>query len=245
MGDLVHYARRVPLVPVSRLMNLGPLIDPRQRHPARPSWAVVMMKAYALVAAEHAPLRRAILTFPTTRLYEHPQTICALALERQYQGEDGIFVGLFRAPDRQTLDSLQQALQYYKNEPLHEIGFFRQQMRVSFAPRLLRRFLWWATLDVSGEKRAKRFGTYGLTTYGSLGAEQLHPISPLTTTLTYGPIDEHGGVCVKLIYDHRVLDGAYVARRLNDIEAALHSAILDELQGHPDLAVRQGFSPAA
>jgi hypothetical protein len=230
MGDLVHFARRAPLVPVSRMMDLGPLVKPRLAHPARPSWAVVMMKAYGIVAADHAPLRRALLTFPRTRLYEHPSSTCALAFERHYEGEDGIFVGLFRAPECQTLTSLQEALEFYKNEPLNLVGFFRQQIRVSRAPRPLRRLLWWSTLDISGVKRSKHFGTFGLTTYGSLGAEQLHPISPLTTTLTYGKIEPSGRVCVKLIYDHRVLDGAFVARRLNDVEAVLHGPIVDELR---------------
>jgi hypothetical protein len=53
----------------------------------------------------------------------------------------------------------------------------------------------------------------------------------LTTTLTYGPIDPATGrVTVKIIYDHRVLDGAYVARRLRDIEEVLNGAILAELR---------------
>ena len=46
---------------------------------------------------------------------------------------------------------------------------------------------------------------------------------------TYGPIDASGHVCVKLVYDHRALDGAYVARRLEEIERTLQGAILDEL----------------
>jgi hypothetical protein len=91
-------------------------------------------------------------------------------------------------------------------------------------------------------KRAKRFGTFGLTSYGALGAESLHPISPLTTTLTFGPIDESGDVVVKLIYDHRVLDGAYVARRLRDLEASLQGPILDELRGVPTGSVRGGLA---
>ncbi len=62
----------------------------------------------------------------------------------------------------------------------------------------------------------------------------MHPISPLTTTLTYGPIDPATRqVVVKLIYDHRVLDGAYIARRLRDIEETLNGPILDELNGGP------------
>jgi hypothetical protein len=85
---------------------------------------------------------------------------------------------------------------------------------------------------MSGFKRSKRFGIFGLSSYGALGAEQIHPISPLTTTLTYGPIDPvTGRVIVKLIYDHRVLDGAYVARRLRDVEDVLNGPILDELRG--------------
>ena len=48
--------------------------------------------------------------------------------------------------------------------------------------------------------------------------------------MTYGPISPAGEVIVKLIYDHRVLDGAYIARRLRDIEDTLHGPILDELR---------------
>lgn len=229
--DLVHFASQVPSVPVSRAMDVAPLFDWREMHPGRPSWAVIFMKACAMVAASHAPLRRALLNFPWSRLYEHPQSTCAMALERRFNGEEGIFVGLFRAPESQPLSQLQEALDYYKLAPLERVGFFRQALRVSSAPTPIRRLLWWSTLNISGYKRAKRFGTFGLSSYGSLGAESLHPISPLTTTLTYGPIGASGLVNVKITYDHRVLDGAYVARRLRDIEDVLHGPILDELRG--------------
>src|SRR5262249_60928278 len=90
------------------------------------------------------------------------------------------------------------------------------------------------TLKLSDYKLCKRIGTFGLSSYGNLGAENLHPISPLTTTLTYGPVDpDKGQVVVKLIYDHRVLDGAYIARRLGDIEEALTGPVLEELRGGP------------
>ena len=87
--DLLHFAQRIPSVPVNRVMDVSPLFGPRVAHPMRPSWAVLFMKAYALVAAEHAPLRRALLNFPWPRLYEHPFTTCALAMEREYEGEEG------------------------------------------------------------------------------------------------------------------------------------------------------------
>ena len=230
IGDLVHFAHQIPSAPVSRTFDLCALEEPRTRHPARPSWSCLFMKAYALVGAEHAPLRRSFLEFPWPRLYEHPWMNCALAIERNYQGEEGVFVGIFRAPEKQTLMQLQQAVAWYKNETLEKVGFYRMALRFSRAPKPLRRLLWWSTLNMSGYKRCKRFGTFGLSSYGALGAEQLHPISPLTTTLTYGPINpETGQVIVKLIYDHRVLDGAYIARRLRDIEDVMNGPILAEL----------------
>ena len=228
--DLVHFARQIPSTPVSRPMDVSALTVPRDTHPARPSWAVLFMKAYALVGADHPPLRRALLEFPWPRLYEHPWMNCALAIERSFKEEEGVFVGLFRAPERQTLGQLQEALAIYKSQPVEDVGVYRRAMCVSRGPALVRRLLWWSTLHISGYKRAKRFGTFGLTSYGALGAESLHPISPLTTTMTYGPISPAGEVIVKLIYDHRVLDGAYIARRLRDIEDTLHGPILDELR---------------
>jgi hypothetical protein len=234
IGDLVHFAHRIPSAPVSRTMDLGALAGPRKRHGARPSWACIYMKACALVGAANPPLRRSYLEFPWPRLYEHPWMNCALAIERSYRGEDGFFVGLFRAPEQQALAQLQQSVEWYKHEALEKVGFYRMALRFSQAPTPVRRLLWWSTLNVSGYKRCKRFGTFGLSSYGALGAEQVHPISPLTTTLTYGPIDpatQH--VVVKLIYDHRVLDGAYVARRLRDIEETLNGPILEELCGGP------------
>ena len=92
-------------------------------------------------------------------------------------------------PSSRASAQLQEALAWYKNEPLEKVGFYRQALRFSHVPTPVRRFFWWGTLNVSGYKRCKRFGTFGLSSYGNLGAENLHPISPLTTTLTFGPID--------------------------------------------------------
>jgi hypothetical protein len=231
IGDLVHFARRIPSAPVARSIDISALSEARVRHWARPSWSCIFMKAYALVGTEHAPLRRSLLEFPWPRLYEHPWMNCAMAIERMYRGEEGVFVGIFRAPEQQTLSQLQEAVAWYKNETLEKVGFYRMALRFSKAPTPLRRLMWWGALNMSGFKRSKRFGIFGLSSYGALGAEQIHPISPLTTTLTYGPIDPiTGRVIVKLIYDHRVLDGAYVARRLRDVEEVLNGPILDELR---------------
>lgn len=228
--DMMHFAKQVPSVPVGRTMDLGALAEARKRHPLRPSWAVLFLKAFGIVCESQPSLRRALLTVPNLRMYEHPFSIASLAMEREYQGEPVIVVGLFRGPERQSISELQKSLDEYRTWPIEKVGFFRQMLRISAYPTILRRVLWWTTLHVSGPKRAKRLGTFGVSSYGSLGAESYHPISPLSTTLTYGPIDPSGRVTVKLIYDHRILDGAQIARRLADLEAALLGPILNELR---------------
>src|SRR5207253_10347245 len=55
-------------------------------------------------------------------------------------------------------------------------------------------------------------------------------LSPLTTLLNYGPIDPDGLVNVRILYDHRVMDGATVARALDRFEAILNGPVAAEVQ---------------
>ena len=55
-----------------------------------------------------------------------------------------------------------------------------------------------------------------------------------TNYLTFGPISTAGRVDIKVIYDHRVMDGRTVARVLNDIEETLNTQVLEELLDVPD-----------
>ena len=213
-------------------MDLSALAGPRTRHGSRPSWTCIFMKAYALVGAAHPPLRRSYLEFPWPRLYEHPWMNCALAIERTYRGEDGVFVGLFRAPSSRRWPSSRNRWSGTRTRRWRRSASTAWPCGSARRRRRSGGCYGGARSTSPGYKRCKRFGTFGLSSYGALGAEQVHPISPLTTTLTYGPIDpatQH--VVVKLIYDHRVLDGAYVARRLRDIEDTLNGPILEELRG--------------
>src|SRR5205085_3878235 len=116
------------------------------------------------------------------------------------------------------------------DRPVEMIGTFRRALRISRLPRPVRRALWWYALNSSGYKRARNLGTFGVSVYSGLGAEGLHPLSPLTTTLNYGVIAEDGTVDVRVVYDHRVLDGATVARALEDLEGILNH-VLPELLG--------------
>src|SRR5207244_839398 len=136
-ADFLHFAHKIPTVPVQRVMNLARLRAARAGTLPRISWTILFTKAYALLARE-VPV--------------------------------------------------------------------------------LRRWLWWAGLNVSGPRRAKYFGTFAVSVYSALGAESLHPITPLTTTLNYGLIAADGSVPVRIVYDHRLIDGATIARGLGRLE---------------------------
>jgi hypothetical protein len=228
--DLVHFARRVPTVPVERRMHLAAVAAVRREARPRPSWCALFTKAYAQVAAARPELRRAYLSFPTAHLYEHPINVASVAVERRLGDEDAVLFAHVRNPEALGLGELDAELRRHKEDPVERIGAFRRALRLSALPRPVRRLAWWVGLECWGRKRAHFLGTFAVSVYAGLGAASLHPLSPLTTTLNYGVVAEDGTVDVRLVYDHRVLDGATVARALADLELALTGAVLNELR---------------
>ena len=68
--DGLHFARQVPLFPVEQQFDLREVSRLRSGQARRISWAVLFLKAYAIVAREHSPLRQAYLRWPWPRLIE-------------------------------------------------------------------------------------------------------------------------------------------------------------------------------
>ncbi|MBX9579784.1 MAG: 2-oxo acid dehydrogenase subunit E2 [Gemmataceae bacterium] len=235
--DLLHFAAGVPSVPVQRRMDLGPVAIARRAAADRPAWTAIFAKGFALVAAEVPALRRAYCKFPRPHLYECPASVATIMVERDYGGEPAVLGLRVKDPARRTLADLSGRVRWAAAAPVESIRCFRRPLRMAGWPRWVRRPVWWFGLNV-GRWRAKHFGTFGVSVYSSLGAESLHPLSPLTATLNYGPIGDDGAVDVRLTYDHRVLDGATVARALARLERVLNTTVCAEL-------LRQAAPPAA
>ncbi len=72
-----------------------------------------------------------------------------------------------------------------------------------------------------------------MSSLGNMGVEQGHPLCPLTSYFSFGPIDRSGDVTATLVYDHRVLDGRDVARCLVDLEQVMQEEIALELERLP------------
>src|SRR5260370_5197071 len=220
--DMLHFAHTVPSIPVQRRMHLAELVAARAAAEPRPSWCSIFTKAYAFVTDANPALRRAYLSFPRPHLYQHPTNVATIAIERRFHDEDAVFFVHLGHPEKRSLLEIDSKLRRYKELPLEQVSAIRRALRTTQWPWPVRRLLWWFALNVSGAKRAHFFGTSGVTVYAGLGPSSLHPLSLLTTTLNYGVIDPDGAVDVRLVYDHRVLDGETIARALSDPERAVH-----------------------
>lgn len=234
VGDLMHFAAGVPTVPVQRRMHLAAVAAARSLAAGRPSWPAVFVKAYARVAADVPALRRAYVKLPWPHVVEYPASVASVAVEREYRGEPGVFFGKVGDPAGRPLADVSGMIRSFVSEPVERIKPFRKMLALSRLPRPLRRAGMWVGLNAA-RTRPGQFGTFGLSVYSALGAESLHPLSPLTTTLNYGVIGADGAVDVRVVYDHRVLDGATVARALARLEAELTGPILAELRGMASL----------
>lgn len=225
--DGLHFARQAELFAVERPFELGCVAELREQARARVSWPVLFLKAHSLVVRRQVALRRAYVRWPWPYLVELPNISAMLVVNRQFMGEDRLCWARFDEPDRLPLSRLQTELDRYKTGAVEEV--FRRQVRFSRLPTPLRRLLYWWNLNFAGAMRTRRLGTFTLTTLAGQGALNRAHQSFLTSSLTYGPLDQHGRSLVTLLCDHRVLDGVAATAALNELESVLRGEIAAEL----------------
>ncbi len=228
MLDGLHFARHVPLFPTEKICNLAEVARLRNLATPRISWATMFVKAYALAARNHAPLRRAYIRWPWPHLVEESHSTAMVVVNRQYLGEDRICWGKLYRPESHSLVQLQRQMDAYQQEQVEQV--FRRQLILSRFPTPLRRLLYWWNQNLAGRKRAIRLGTFTMSTLAGQGVLNRMHQTFLTSSLTYGPVDEDGQSIVTLLCDHRVVDGIVAARALSDLQAALCGAITEELK---------------
>lgn len=206
----------------------------------------MFIRGYGLVAQQHPELRRAFIRWPVPHLYEHPHSEAGVLIERQWHGEPVVLGAKVRWPESASLEVIDAHLRRFREAPVEAVSPFRQWLRLAGWPAFLRRWALWRTLYWSGGRRARRLGTFVVSSLGSLGVEQFHPVAPLTAYLTFGPIGPSGRATVKIIYDHRVMDGRSVARCLADLEEVLNTQVLEEvLLLGPSAAKQEGLTRVA
>jgi hypothetical protein len=226
--DILRLHQRNPTVAHNRYMRLGELADLRSRSSVRISWSALFIKAFAEVSSRNPTLRQTWRTWPWQHILQHQESVANLAVSRKHDGDDWLLWGLIRSPEQHSLTGIQAMIDAFNNEPVD--GQFSKQLKLSGIPTIARRMIWWWNLNIAGEKRGKRLGTFSLTSISGRGAEIQHPPTVMTAGLTFGPLDQHGRMKVTLVYDHRLMDGTFVAERLIELEQQLTGSVFAELR---------------
>jgi len=231
LTDLSHASLAYPRANLVARIDVSALVAPREALPrgARIPWPVLFAKAFALVARDAAHLRRVYVKLPWPHLYELPQSVCSVIIERDWQDEKALFLGRLKDPAGAALADLAARMRAHKSDPVADIADFRRILMIAGLPLPLRRLVLWLGLNI-GRQVPNFIGTFAISPLGSHGAAIVDTIPVWTSFLNYGPIAADGGVDVYLSVDHRVMDGGHAARAITAMEAVLNGVVLEELQ---------------
>lgn len=225
--DLLYFNKSVPLCAHDRMLNLAEISEARSNLEHRVSWPAIFIKAFALVSIEFPELRQTWYRWPWAHLYQHPESFATMTVQREYDGVPWVFWGRIKTPESLSLWDIQKRIDEFQQLPPEQI--FRRDIQFASLPTLMRRMIWTWNLLVSKSGRARRFGTFILTTLAGRGVEIQSPPSVQTCCLTYGPLNECSLSRVTLAYDHRVMDGGLVADALIRLEVIISQTLLGEL----------------
>lgn len=227
--DYMRLSATIPSIPIERTMDLGAVAAARDACSPRPPWVALFGNAFALTAQEFPELRRIFLKWPWPHLYEYPASVAMFAIDRVYRGEPCVLPCMIKEPAVCRIRDLARIIRHAKEAPLDEIKAFRRVLGMAKLPGPVRRLLWWLGFSI-GHQRGNYFGTFVVSTVSAFGAELIHPIAVTPIFLTYGIIGADHRCPVRLMFDHRVVDGVPVARALVRLEAILNTTILEELR---------------
>ncbi|MFM9974452.1 MAG: hypothetical protein ACKVON_07750 [Beijerinckiaceae bacterium] len=224
VADLCHAALKLPQGVLARRIDIRAAIALRKASPQKLPWTAIFVKAWGEVAQELPELRRTYVALPWPRLYEHETSVASIMVERSIDGEAVLFPARVKSPAERSLAEVAADIEQAATAPITSISRNRMILRVSRLPLPLRRFIWWLAFNLP-RQRQHYVGTFGVSVLGHLGADILHPVSPVTTFVSYGPIAADGTVYVTVGFDHRTMDGAVVARALALLEQKLKTVV--------------------
>jgi hypothetical protein len=230
--DLMHASMRVPFISLSRPFEIGPLMAARAQAASPPGWAAVFVKAFAVVAKEEPVLRTLYVKLPWPHFFELPRSVAMVAVARVEDGEECILPEKVPTPEERPLAEIDAQIRHAKTAPLQEIPAFRKILTASRLPLPLRRLSWWLGLNV-GRMSANNFGSFGVTSISAYAPGELQALSPGPFLLSYGRVGPDNRIDVILRWDHRVTDGAVIARVLTRLEQVLNTEISAEILAQP------------
>jgi hypothetical protein len=230
MTDLGWLSRNVDIAAIKRRIDVSRCAAARAALAARPRWSAIIAKAYGLVAQARPELRRTYMPWPVPHLYEHPFSVASMVVHRELDdGEPAVLFSQIGQPEAMALAALDAEVRRLKTAPVEAIGGFRRLLRSARFPRPLRRAVALMTLNLSGDARARYFGTFSVNSLLDPESEIMVAFMPIATSLYYSAVDAQGRMTVQTFFDHRALDGMPIAAALDHLATVLNGPIADEL----------------
>jgi pyruvate/2-oxoglutarate dehydrogenase complex dihydrolipoamide acyltransferase (E2) component len=239
--DICRAARTVPCFPVERTLQLAEVDRQRRELSTRISWCAIFVKAWAQVSVEFPELREVFISLPWMRLYRHPNSVASISIHRDDSACDGgeLIWCRIASAESMPLSEIQAKLDEFQTAPIEQV--FRDGVRSGKSPWLSRVLMWHVIMRWWGKRKAKKIGTFSVSTLSGENARNFfHPLI-VTTSMEYGRVDPKTGECrFTLLCDHRVLDGMLAARAIRRLEEILQQQTVAELS-----ATRSGAAEAA
>lgn len=227
--DLMRASTGVPLVTLSRSLDIRPLLEARANAQSPAGWAAIFVKAFALIARDEPVLRTLYVKWPWPGFYELPKNVAIVMIARVEDGEECALPERISSPDAMPLAEIDALIRRAKEAPLESVPMFRKVMLAARLPLPLRRLSWLVGLTF-GRQRANYFGNFSVTSVAAFGGGELHTISPGPYILSYGVVQANQRMEVVIRWDHRITDGAPIARVLTRLEQVLNTEIAEELR---------------
>lgn len=211
MIDLCWIASTVPKGIIEKSINVQRLINAKNKIKTDIAYTAILAKAFALVAKDIPELRQVYASFPIPGIYQSDGNAVTIMVACILNGEEIVLPLLIKNPETRKLTEIAALIRHANNANVESVPHFARILHLSKYPFIIRRLLWLLGFCVA-RQRMNYFGTIGITTVGRDGALITTPVSPCTTTLSYGPFGPTGDVRFSLAFDHRVYDGAIAVR---------------------------------
>jgi len=234
MRDIVHFGMKSHAVGGNGVMNIAPLAEVLRLTRSPIDRTVLLAKALGLVARDRPEMRQCYMPLPVGHLYQHPNSVATIAVERDWQGEPAVFLDQIEAPEDRSLAEIDALYRAMQRAPLESIAGFRRLIRITRMPLAIRRGFWRLGLYGSGDLHSRYFGTFSIAATPEPRTEYMQMTTPLTISVIYGFLEPNGDMPLQILVDHRVIDGMNLFRIARELETALNDRIAGELlQGMP------------
>ncbi|MBF0544612.1 MAG: 2-oxo acid dehydrogenase subunit E2 [Candidatus Riflebacteria bacterium] len=208
-------------VDFSRIENIR--IKRKNEGKSVPSYVSLAMTAYAKALYQFPRLNSYLRLYPFTRLAIYQDVDISFTVERDWLGKRIVLLAVLPTAQNLSFDEVHEFLKKRHSAPLEELDEFARYKRLLKIPVFLRWRLFQLFIKPFPELLRQLVGTTAFTSIGRFGTTLTTPLSPRTCTMSLGKVEMRpryvkGSIegrlsaWLTLTYDHRVSDGAEIAR---------------------------------